>query len=173
VTGRGALPPEALAARHDLGRLANGRHASLDTWLRDYARTSEGLSSRTYVICAADEPDRVVGYYAIATAVAQGAGLPSAKLRRAMPDEVPLLLIGRLAVDQDWQSGGYGVALLADALRRCLAAGEIVGARGVIAHAIDETALSFYLKQGFVPAPELGNRVVLAPIDALRTSIAR
>jgi hypothetical protein len=91
--------PEPLAPRHDLSRFANGVHASLDEWLRERARQSEGLSARTYVVCTAEEPNRVVGYFSIASAVEQRSALPSARLRRGMPERVPLLLIGRLAVD--------------------------------------------------------------------------
>jgi len=121
--------PEPLADRHDVARFANGIHPSLDQWLRERTRGSEGLSVRTYVVCTTDEPDRVVGYFSISAAVEHRNALPTAKLRRGMPDQVPLLLIGRLAVDADWRGRGLGSALLADALRRCLAASEIAGVR--------------------------------------------
>ena len=71
--------PEPLAARHDLSRFVNGVHPSLDQWLRERARSSEGLSARTYVLCTADERDRVVGYSSISAAVEQRSALPSAK----------------------------------------------------------------------------------------------
>jgi GNAT superfamily N-acetyltransferase len=131
-------PPEPLAPKHDVSRFSNGVHASLDQWLRERARAIEGLSARTYVVCTRDEPDRVVGYFSISTAIERRSILPSAKLRRGMPEQVPLLLIGRLAVDEAWRNRGVGSALLADALRRCLASSEIAGVRGVITHAIDE-----------------------------------
>jgi GNAT superfamily N-acetyltransferase len=94
--------------------------------------------------------------------------LPNAKLRRGMPEQVPLLLIGRLALDVLWQGKGLGSALLGDALRRCVAASEIVGARGVAAHAIDDAAAQFYLRHGFVRT-SLGPRTVLIPMDSIRT----
>jgi len=119
------------------------------------------------VVCAADEPDRVVGYVSIATAMEQRAVLPSAKLRRGMPDQVPLLLIARLAVDENWRGSGVGSALLIDALRRCLAVSAIAGARGVIAHAIDEPAVAFYERHGFVRSP-FGERIMLMPIETAR-----
>jgi predicted N-acetyltransferase YhbS len=114
------------------------------------------------------EPDRVVGYFSISAAVEQRNALPSAKLRRAMPDRVPLLLIGRLAVDAQWQGRGLGSALLVDALRRCLAASEIAGVRAVVAHAIDEGAAGFYQRHGFIHSP-LGERVMLIPIEIVRS----
>ncbi len=164
--------PEPLGSRHDLSRFTNGVHPSLDQWLRERARASEGLSARTYVICSAAEPDRVIGFFAISTAVEQRNALPSAKLRRGLPAQVPLLLIGRLAVDAPWQGRGLGSALLVDALRRCLAASEIAGVRGVLAHAIDETAVGFYERHGFVRCP-LGERVMLMPIETVRALVGK
>ena len=164
--------PEPLRPEHDLQDFANGRHASLDDWLRERAIASEGLSARSYVVCVADPPEKVVGYYAIATATAQRIALPNAKLRRGMPEEVPLLLIGRLAVDRSFQRRGLGSALLIDALRRCAAAARIAGVRGVLAHAIDEDAVRFYGQHGFVAAAPLGERTMLMPIETLLATVA-
>jgi GNAT superfamily N-acetyltransferase len=164
--------PEPLAVRHDVSRFANGVHPSLDQWLRERARSSEGLSARTYVVCPTNEPDRVVGYFSISTALEQRHVLPSAKLRRGMPERVPLLLIGRLAVEATWRGRGVGSSLLVDALRRCLAASEIAGVRGVVAHAIDEVAVGFYERHGFVRSP-LGEQVMLLPIETVRLLLAR
>jgi GNAT superfamily N-acetyltransferase len=163
-------PPEPLSARHDVSRFANGVHPSLDQWLRERARSSEGFSARTYVVCTAEEPDCVVGYFSISAAVEQRNALPSAKLRRGLPAHVPLLLIGRLAVDAQWRGRGLGSALLVDALRRCLAASEIAGVRGIVAHAIDEAAVGFYERHGFILSP-LGERVMLMPIETTRSLI--
>lgn len=173
VTGTGPelRPPQPLASRHVVSRFVNGTHPSLDQWLRERARSSEGFSARTYVVCPESEPNRVVGYFSISAAVEQRSALPSAKLRRGLPDHVPLLLIGCLAVDAQWQGRGVGSALLVDALRRCSAASEIAGVRGVIAHAIDEAAVGFYERHGFVRCP-LGERVMLMPIETVRSLVA-
>jgi GNAT superfamily N-acetyltransferase len=160
-------PPERLRSDHDLSEFQNGMHSSLDDWLRDRALASEGLSARTYVVCDVARQATVVGYYAISTAMEQRIALPSAKLRRGMPEQVPLLLIGRLAVDRAFRGFGVGTELLSDALRRCLAASDIAGARGVVAHAIDDAATRFYQHHGFMPSP-LGERVMLLPIETVR-----
>ncbi|SFG37030.1 Acetyltransferase (GNAT) domain-containing protein [Novosphingobium sp. CF614] len=95
------------------------------------------------------------------------AALPTARLRRGMPDKVPLLLIARLAVDAAFQGIGLGADMLADALRRCAAASEIAGVRAVVVHAIDDDAVGFYERHGFVASP-LGERILLMPIEAVR-----
>ena len=61
--------PERLTEKHNLSSFENGKHPSLDQWLKERALASEGLSARTYVICATDSPRRVVGFYAVATAM--------------------------------------------------------------------------------------------------------
>ncbi|MBI3676950.1 MAG: GNAT family N-acetyltransferase [Proteobacteria bacterium] len=167
------LPPEPLAAHHAVAGFSNGKHPSLDAWLKKRAlageglsaRTAgEGLSARTYVVCSGANPSRVVGYYAISTAMEEPHALPTARLRRNMPSQIPLLLIGRLALDSSVQGRGLGADLLADAVRRCCAASEIVGARAIVAHAIDDHAMRFYAHHGFLPSP-LGERVMLLPIE--------
>lgn len=170
LTAPSLLAPQPLGPPHDVSRFANGVHVSLDQWLRERARSSEGLSARTYVVCAAPEPDRVVGYFSISAAVEERSALPSAKLRRGLPAQVPLLLIGRLAVDASWRGRGLGSALLADALRRCLAASEIAGVRAIVAHAIDDTAIEFYQRHGFIHCP-LGERVMLMAIETVRSLV--
>ena len=78
-----------------------------------------------------------------------------------------MLLIGRLAVDHAFRGVGLGTALVADAIRRCLAAAEIAGVRGIVAHAIEGDAVRFYERHGFVLSP-LGERVTLLAIETAR-----
>lgn len=122
------------------------------------------------MICASETPKRVIGYYTISTAMAHRSGLPNAKLRRGMPDEVPLLLIGRLAVDKEYRNRGLGSNLLTDALRRCLIAAATAGVRAVIVHAIDDEAAMFYERHGFLRSP-LGERTLLMPIETVRVLV--
>ena len=159
--------PERLTINHAISEFHSGKHSSLDDWLRNRALVGEGMPARTYVVCDADKKNRVVGYYAISTAMEERIALPSAKLRRGMPEQVPLLLIGRLAVDQTFQGMGVGGDLLSDALRRCLAVSDIAGVRAVVAHAIDDAAMSFYQRHGFMLSP-LGERVMLMPIETVQ-----
>jgi GNAT superfamily N-acetyltransferase len=159
---------ESLKASHDLSQFCNERHTSLDEWLQTRALFSEGLSARTYVACSAAEPSRVVGYYAISAGQEERGFLPSAKLRRGLPDKVPLFLIGRLAVDVEFQGMGLGTDLLAHALRNCFAISTIGGIRAVVTHAIDDEAVRFYEKNGFRTSP-LGERMMFIKMEAVRT----
>ena len=67
---------------------------------------------------------------------------------------VGMVLLARLAVDRAYRGRGLGSLLLAEALRKAVAAGEAAAARLVVVDAIDEQAARFYAHHGFVPAPE-------------------
>lgn len=138
-------PPEHLTAAHHLDVFDSGV-PELDTWLKRRALQNEASgASRTYVVCA---EGRVVGYYAIATgAVAQAAA--TGRVRRNMPEPVPVMVLGRLAVDRAYQGQGLGAALLKDALLRTLNAASIAGIRAVLLHAISDDARRFYEHAGF------------------------
>lgn len=142
-------PPEKLNGSHRLNRFQSG-NPQLDTWLQRRALKNEADgASRTYVLCAGDE---VIGYYALTNgAVVQT--LATGKVRRNMPDPIPVMVIGRLAVDGRWQGRGLGRALLRDAILRTLQAAEIAGIRAILVHAISPEAKQFYEKWGFTASP--------------------
>jgi GNAT superfamily N-acetyltransferase len=148
--GPGSIsPPEKLSSIHDLVQFHCGEPA-LDDWLRKRARQNEESgASRTYVVCVGK---RVVGYYALAVGAVAHVVAPG-RVRRNMPEPVPVMVLGRLAVDQTMQGGGVGPALLRDAVLRTLQAAEIAGMRAILVHAISERAKRFYEKWGFVSSP--------------------
>lgn len=142
-------PPTPLATDHELNEFNSGV-APLDDWLKRLARHNEAEGgSRTFVICAGR---RVVGYYSLA-AGSVVAGSATGRVRRNMPNPVPVVLLGRLAIDQTWQGRGLGGDLLRDAVLRTLAAGEAIGVRAVLVHAISDEAKAFYERHGFRASP--------------------
>ena len=106
-------------------------------------------ASRTYVVC---ENKRVVGDYALASGAITVAGAPG-RFRRNMPDPIPVVLLGRLAVDRRWGGRGFGRALFRDVARRVANAADAIGIRGIVAHAISPEAKNFYLALCFDPSP--------------------
>lgn len=141
--------PEKLNLSHDLSQFQCGEPA-LDEWLRRRALPNEESgASRTYVICAGRQ---VVGYYALAAGAVAHADAPG-RVRRNMPDPIPVMVIGRLAMDVQFQGRGIGPALLRDAILRTLQAAEIAGIRAILVHAISERAKLFYEKCGFTVSP--------------------
>lgn len=70
-----------------------------------------------------------------------------------MPDPIPVMVIGRLAVDKAYQGRGVGVGLLRDAILRTIQASEIAGIRAIFIHAKTEAARRFYERSGFRVSP--------------------
>ena len=70
-----------------------------------------------------------------------------------MPHQIPAVILGRLAVDRNWQGKGIGGALLGDAVRRSSRAAQEISARLLIVHAISPAAEAFYRHYGFTRLP--------------------
>ena len=146
--GESVGAPEKLEPDHDLSSFDSGTPA-LDEWRRRALPNQESGASRTYVIRSGR---RVIGYYALAAgavALVEATG----RIRRNMPDPVPVMVLGRLAIDSDFQGRGLGRALLRDAVLRTMQAADIAGIRAILVHAISEHARRFYERCGFQPSP--------------------
>jgi len=149
--------PQKLAPEHELEQFDCGI-ASLDDWLRRHAHSNEREgASRTYVVCSGSQ---VVAYYCLAAGSAFRVDVPG-KVRRNMPDPIPVFVIGRLAVDRRWQGQRLASALLRDALLRTLNAAEVAGVRAILVHAISDEAKQFYKKYGFLESPTNPMTVVI------------
>jgi GNAT superfamily N-acetyltransferase len=156
--------PEKLTASHDIGGFDSGEPV-LDEWLRRRALANEVTgASRTYVSCA---DGKVIGYYALAAGAVTHAVAPG-RVRRNMPDPIPVVVLGRLAVDKRRQGHGVGSGLLRDAVLRTLQAAEIAGIRAMLVHAISENAKRFYLQYGFIQSPVDPMTLVLPLAEAAR-----
>lgn len=150
--------PAPLAEHHRLDAFESGV-ASLDDWIRRRARANQASgASRTYVVA---HGDKVVGYYALASGAMAILDAPGS-IRRNMPDPIPMAIMGRLAVDGHWQRRGLGVALLQDAVLRTAQAANIMGVRGLLVHAISDSAKRFYEAHGFVASPAHPMTLVLS-----------
>jgi GNAT superfamily N-acetyltransferase len=158
-------PPEKLNSAHRIESFNSG-NSQLDDWLRRRALKNEAEgASRTYVLCAGEV---VVAYYLANGAVAQT--IATGRVRRNMPDPVPVMVIGRLAVDLHWQGKGIGRALLRDAMLRTLQAAEIAGIRAILVHAISEEAKQFYEQCGFT-ASSLDPMTLMVNVKDARESL--
>lgn len=142
--------PVPLGSGHDTLMFSSGEPGP-DQWLRQRAlKNQRSGASHTYVVC---EGEQVKAYYALATGAVrhrQAAG----RFRRNMPDPVPVVVLGRLAVDLSLQGRGVGRGLVRDAALRILQAADLIGIRGMLVHALSDDARAFYEQLGFVPSPE-------------------
>jgi predicted GNAT family N-acyltransferase len=136
---------EALTDAHYLDDFGCGVEA-LDRWLRQSARVAAASgTAATYVLC---QGERVIGYYALAMSAVEHEQAPS-RLRRGMPDPIPVVLLVRLALDRPEHGHSLGGHLLVDALARSVRGGREFDARAVVVDAVSDDAAYFYRHFGF------------------------
>lgn len=142
-------PPEPITTAHNVESFACGVPV-LDEWLKRRALKNESSgASRTFVVCS---DDQVIGYYALATGSVGHRDTPG-KVRRNMPDPIPVIVLGRLAIDERWQHAGLGRSLLRDAILRTLSVSQQAGVKALLVHTLSEDAKQFYLRNGFLVSP--------------------
>ncbi|PIP72304.1 MAG: GNAT family N-acetyltransferase [Nitrospinae bacterium CG22_combo_CG10-13_8_21_14_all_47_10] len=160
---RKVTPPEKLQSCHSVKAFDSGKPV-LDEWLQKRAlRNDETGASRTYVVCIKKQ---VVGFYTLAVGSIEARKAPG-KIRQNMPDPIPVMIIGRLAVDQKYQRSGIGRGLLRDAILRIVQAAEIAGIRAILVHALDDGAKTFYQRCGFRASPLEPLTLLITVADAI------
>lgn len=153
------------SARHNRSDFTCGVDA-LDRFLRVQAtQDARRRVSATFCLIAEESPRDIVGYYTLSPGAVRLTGLPD-DVQRKLPryPDVPVFLLGRLAVSRDHQGQGIGSLLLRDALARVQ--GQELPAVAVVVDAIDEVAVGFYERHGFTPFPHQPRRLFL-PVAAI------
>lgn len=159
--------PVPLTADHDLSTFDCGEPA-LDEWLRHRALKNESRFSRTYVVCSGST---VVAYVSISAGSVERGETPG-RIRRNAPDQIPVSIIGRLAVSRPYAGKGLGSDLLADALTRIASASRIIGVAAVMVHAKDKAAKRFYLRCAeFLEYPG-DSRTLFLPIETVIAALS-
>lgn len=154
--------PEPISEAHLIESFSCGVPV-LDEWLKRRALKNEVAgASRTFVI---SQDKQVVGYYTLATGSIEHHNAPG-KIRRNMPNPIPVVVLGRLAVDRQWQHAGMGRGLLKDALLRSLSVSKQAGIRALLVHTLSEDAKRFYTRNGFLESPLDPMTLMIALQDA-------
>lgn len=140
--------PAPLERKHDRTRLDSGAQG-LDAWLREQSGQSDRANrARTWVI--ADVDYRVVAYMAMSATMIDGSKAPKA-LQAGSLGEIPAILCGRLAVDQEYRRLGLGTTLVRLLLSKAAEVNQIAACRAVVVHALDSEARAFWERYGFEP----------------------
>lgn len=162
-------PPTRLTPDHDVSEFRS-IEPELDDWLRRKALNNESSGAcRTYVVT---DGERVVGFYCLATGAVTQAESPG-RVRRNMPDPIPVIILGRLAVHGDWSGKKIGSGLVKDAILRTLQAAEVVGIRAILVHAKSQASKDFFEKKcGLVPSPVDPMTLMITLEDARRALIS-
>lgn len=130
----------------------------LDEYLHKYANQDIKRKLSTCFILP-DKNKRIIGFYTISSDSISKEDIP-VELKRKMPlsyTNLPVILLGRLAVDKNFKGQGIGELLLLDALKRCNdVSNESIGSMAVAVDPLDEEAVTFYKKYGFIELPDSG-----------------
>lgn len=124
---------------------------ALNSWLRKHALQNQGAgAAQTYVGLVGSV---IIGYYSLAVGQIEYNDAPE-RLRKGLARHaVPVMLLARLAVHNDWQRKGVGPSLLRDVVLRTAQAADIAGIRALAVHAKDEQARRYYEQFDFVASP--------------------
>jgi predicted N-acetyltransferase YhbS len=160
-------PPEPITSDHRLLDFDCG-DMSLNDWLKKRAlKNHRAGASRCFVVTAGMD---VVAYYCLSAGAISHEASPKA-MRRNMPNPLPVLLLGRLAVDIRFHNQGIGKALLRDAMIRAVNVSGDAGIFAILVHALSEPAKQFYLSQGFVESP-LQAMTLMMTLETVREILA-
>lgn len=105
-----------------------------------------------------DEENNVKGYYTLSSASIERKLLPKEIIKILPPSylDLPVILLGRLAISTDHQGQGLGETILLDALKRSHNTSKEVGSMAVIVDPLDQEAVRFYEKYDFILLPDSG-----------------
>lgn len=157
--------PEPLGPQHRLEGFDCGK-PSLNDWLLRHARQAQGSgSAKTFVVV---DDDRVAGYFSLTVGQIDTLDAPE-RIRKGMGQyPLPVVILARLAVSTTDQGRGIGVGLLQEAIRRTMLIAEHAGIRAMLTHPIDEDAMRFYTRFGFIASPLREQQLLLLLKDARR-----
>ena len=162
------LKVELLDATHDRSSFDCGVEP-LNRYLQQIARQhiAKGIS-KTFVLVDehAAAPKPVLGFFTISLCHVLGQQVP-AKWAKKLPDQIPAMRLGRLAVARTQQGAGHGKTLLVEALHRIARVADLAGGIGLFVDAKDEAAAAFYARFGFEPTPS-GPLTLFMPTETIR-----
>jgi GNAT superfamily N-acetyltransferase len=152
---------ELLGRYHDRASFDCGVEP-LDRYLKQQARQDAERRVAAAFVAVRPPERRVLGFYTLSASVVRLGDLPESTARR-LPryPELPVTLLGRLAVDRTARGQGLGEHLLLDALYRSLAHAARIAAMAVVVDAKDASAEAFYRHYGLVSLQSSPGRLFL------------
>ncbi|NOR81665.1 MAG: GNAT family N-acetyltransferase [Methyloprofundus sp.] len=125
---------------------------SLNTYLHRYARQNiKNRINRVFIALPVNFEETIMGYYTLSAGSIGTDDLPLEHKRRLPNYPVPVALLGRLAVDKQYQGQRLGSILLADAVQRVEQASEVLAVYAIVVKALNSSVAEFYQAFGFIP----------------------
>ena len=155
----GAFRLEVLRAEHDRTAFSCGVEP-LDRYFREQATQDIRRRVSACYVAVDEATSAIAGYYTLAAGGVPLDEMPS-QLAKRLPRyaSVPVVRMGRLAVDQHYRGKKLGAALLWDAMLR--ATRSEIAAFALVVDAKDTTAAEFYRHHGFVALDDEQRRWLL------------
>lgn len=151
-------PPSLLESTQILAEFDCGVD-SMNSWLQQRAlKWQKTNGSRVFTLT--DEQGKVIAYYSLATGQVQRHVAPK-KMTRNTPDPLPVIVLGRLAVDKNWSGKGIAADLLLDAFDRVHEVSKSIGVVAVVVHALSEDVVPFYERFGFIRSAQTDEALTL------------
>ncbi|MDP4265245.1 MAG: GNAT family N-acetyltransferase [Bacteroidota bacterium] len=148
-----------LANTHEKAKFSCGK-AMLDDYLHKQARQD---IRRKLSACFVLSPDNkeIKGYYTLSNSSIPRSQLPESIIRK-LPSykDLPVTLLGRLAIDNKFKGQQLGRLLLVDALKRSYDASSSTASMAIIVDPIDQQATGFYARFGFIPLRDSGRMFI-------------
>lgn len=142
--------PALLSDNHNVDNFDCGE-LTLNEWLKKRAaKNNVADASRCFII--SNTNNEVVGYYSLSAGAINRELAPKA-MRRNMPDSLPVLVLGRLAINKNYHNKGLGSALLRDAMIRSVNIAQDAGVFAILIHSLSDKAKQFYISRSFVESP--------------------
>ena len=157
--------PQRITLEHSLEEFDCGE-TSLNEWLKKRALKNDvGDASRTYVVCC---DNIVVAYYPLHLGCIQHSDAVR-KIKRNMPDPIPAIVLGRLAVDLNHQGQGLAKGLIKDMFLRAIQVSDLAGTKAVLVKALNDRVATFYQTFGFVQS-KTDSLLLMKAISEVRAS---
>lgn len=128
----------------------------LDKYFKEIANQDVKRKLTTCFVLNDDLNEKVKAYYTLSSNSIPNKSIPASfkKNLQGTYTSIPVILLGRLAVDEQYQGSGIGKALLIDSLKRCYDNTDSIGAFAVVVDPLDDEAEAFYNKYGFIKLPD-------------------
>lgn len=137
--------------RHSVETFDCGK-PTLNEWLARHAKTAQAKRTAQVFVWTEESDAAVLAYVTLSAHEVVAADLPR-RLARGMPERIPAVLLGKLALDLTLHSQGLGGQLLFEVYQRVLSATRTVAARYLVLDAVADDAVGFYEHFGFTRVP--------------------
>lgn len=161
---------ESLNNSHNKKKFDCG-HPMLNNYIRQQAKQDVNRDLSACFVLTDSETQDVLGYYTLSSNSIPRGEFPEKLIKKLPPSyaNLPTILLGRLAIDKNYHGNNFGELILIDALNRCVSISHNLGTLAVIVDPIDDNALSFYKKYGFIELSGTGKMFI--PIRTIEESM--